>query len=689
MSRKTMDSHRWLSIILAIGTTTAVALITSPRAGWANRARKASLVDTYAIQDEEDVFVFPGLAATYGHRYQMTLGETPTGAMLFGRESEPVWGIGVNRPRSMDNLDGVDDLAVFANQHGALSPKAIPSGGEFATVLFALPNRLGFRLSHTWHREAQVSVSNNEQTTTSFSYNGLEAAIGWSSKRDQDFVFDTVLAARLNLLRIREADEISFETSGPPSVNIGGRGFWRLDGPVVWTALLTATARNYSGADVNSSLMSIRAGTGPRLDIGDRVQVASTGSVGVASLTANESNANLRSTELAFALPGFDLAVDARVLEWLDLRWGFQSRFVIDSQIRKNTENDNETRASQTKNSMGGMFGVGINYWDFSLDAHLGADRLFQKGKKTKFLVSVTYAPSDQSIESPPPKLGEAPSPYPAEAQEETEQGGAKKAKASQDQSSSKHSESGESGTTTKEKVARKDRETGADDEGTSSSEKKKEAKEAAFAEVRRAAERLRKAASVGLKESRPRLYGRAETKLEQARTALRDGRYDSARATAGELVGTLEKAIEREQQEPSRPSSTEKRSEGEGGAGGLQARLSDKFSGRVATDGGAVVLTLDGLFKSKSSDLESEGREQLAELATILSKALDHTLVIEAGAPEDFDESLRKRLGRARAAAVRDRLEEAGLSSERIDSVEAAGEPGNQVRIRFESSSR
>lgn len=686
--------------ILWAATVAFVVAVVWPCVAEANRARKASLAESFAIEDDQDVFTYPGLAVRYGQRYQTTLafGETPTGAMLFGRDDDPVWGIGLNRSRAVDSLDGVDDLALFVNQQGALNQDAIPPGGEFATLLFALPSGVGFKASHTWHRQASISVTDGDRTTDSVTYNGLEFSAGWSTDRERNFVVDSVLSARMNLLAIRGGDEIQFESSPIPSVSLGGRGLWKTSEVVTWATKLALSRRNYAGANINSSLLMVRGGAGPRLDISNRVTAASTGTLGVASLVAEEPDADTRVSDTSIALPGWELAVDAGIREWLDLRWGLRSRFVINADQSRNTENDNRQMQMATRSRLGAQLGAGVNFWDFDFD--LGAS-VVQLSNPDNFrvLLSATYAPSDEAVESPPEPLGKAGSPYERQKSREqtselskkpAEQGEDSKEKTS-DQTSSE-SKSGASDEEDSEEVDEEASEASDVSEESKSSQKPESSatREAAFGAVSDASATLREAATAGVPKTSPRLYGQAEVRLESAEAALQEGDYEKAKRTAEEIIGDLEGAISEAKTAKRAGSGERERQDRRGGTSSqkvkLLEQLDEEFPEAVEKTGDDYVIVFSDNFAAESSDLRSGAKSDLTRLAEILAEQPDYAVTIEANASDEIGVSLRDQLAEARARTVREELLES-MDERRVREIKTGSRSDDSVRIIISQS--
>jgi hypothetical protein len=408
-----------------------VALLAVAGPADANRARRAALAGNLAIADDTDLYLFPGEIAWYATRVDLDVAPRVTGAMLFGEPLSPVaFGFALNRDQTLNNLDGVDDLALFSQIHGGVLGSLAAS--EVGTLLVGLPAGIGLRLSLTHGAEGETFDTADGEKENSTSVTGVELSGGWSRRTD-DLQLDTVATLRFNGLTEKVqagGSDFKFEDSGSPAFSLGGRGIFRVSDSLSWVALANFSLRDYTGessltvgeeklvVERAAKATILRAGVGPQLRIGDWVTVASLASIGYGKVSIDEEDEtalDLNST--AIAIPGFDTSVEAHVSRYVDLRWGFRSRYLIEEDEQKDeskeTENDRAT-AFRSTGDFAWTAGLGINYWDFDWDVEFSK---FLDDGPSQLIISLSWSPPAESFRRPPPPLGR-PSPFDADEDE-------------------------------------------------------------------------------------------------------------------------------------------------------------------------------------------------------------------------------------------------------------------------------
>jgi hypothetical protein len=393
----------------------------------ANRARRAALAGNLGIADDTDLYLFPGEIAWYATRVDLDVAPRVTGAMLFGEPLSPVAiGFALNRDQTLNNLDGVDDLALFSQIHSGYLGN-LPSS-EVGTLLVGFPSGIGFRASLTHGAEGETFDEADGEKENSTSVTGLELSGGWS-RRTEDLQLDTVATLRFNGIdqKVRSDADSSFEDSGTPSFSLGGRGIFDVSESLSWVALAHFSVRDYTGEFHQGSgdqplvieraakATVIRAGFGPQLRIGDWVTVASLASLGYGSVSIeDERGSDLDRSSTAIAIPGFDTSVEAHVSRYVDLRWGFRSRYLIEEDERSGDSSDPEHENRTAFRSTGDFAwtaGLGINYWDFDWDVELS--KFLDEGP-SQLILSLSWSPPADSFRRPPPPLTR-PGPFDAE----------------------------------------------------------------------------------------------------------------------------------------------------------------------------------------------------------------------------------------------------------------------------------
>jgi hypothetical protein len=400
-----------------------VALVALAGPAQANRARRAGLAGNLGIADDTDLYLFPGEIAFWATRVDLDVAPRVTGAMLFGEPVSPVaFGVALNRDQSLNNLDGVDDLALFSRIHGnALGTLPI---SEVGTVLVGLRSGLGLRLSLTHGSEGRTFETADGEQENSTTVTGVEASVGWSLKDDAT-LFDTVATIRTNDLTLKEGEETPFKSTAAPSFSLGARGIFNANDSLAWVALANFSLRDHSGEtrvqDIETGDFDtleraakstvVRAGFGPQLRVGDWITVASVASFGYGKVSTDQEPAlDLDTTSTAIAIPGFDTAVEARVSRYVDLRWGFRSRYLIEDDEAQDESKETQTDRTTAFRSTGEFSwnaGLGINYWDFDWDVEFS--QLFED--ESRVTVSLSWSPPADTFRRAPPPLPR-PSPF-------------------------------------------------------------------------------------------------------------------------------------------------------------------------------------------------------------------------------------------------------------------------------------
>jgi hypothetical protein len=382
-------------VLLALGASFLL-----PTNANATRGRRDSLVGNLALEDDSDVFIFPGLLARYGYQFDLDLAEQITGTMIFQTSESTVSGVAINRTQPLNNMDGVDDIAVFKKLY-ASDYGNVPIS-ELGTFVFGLRSGLGFRLSITSAETIQAEKG-AETLENGYTVTGVEGAVGLSS-RETSVHYDVSAAFRFNSAVVKEGDKEAGATEGPPDLMLGGRlYFGDSDGWSRLAVLANLSYHNYSVKNYEAGAYILRGGAGPVFRVGDRVTLAGLASLGFAAMGEDPKGQDNTKSGLAFAFPGFDMSIDYRVLKWLALRWGYQGRFLVESTTAEGP-GSRETSLSTTKAETTWAAGLGLRSWDFLFDMGVQSTDGPTGISSDKVVFSIAYRPSAENLRSRPPE---------------------------------------------------------------------------------------------------------------------------------------------------------------------------------------------------------------------------------------------------------------------------------------------
>ncbi len=456
-----MTRWQWLA---AAGLGTALYLPTLARA---ESARMESLGGHRLFEDPSDIFVFPGLLSAHADRLYFTyrpLAANGGGGMTFGRGR--VVGLHANRgavehvPRTVVTASRVvpSDYEAFVETLasgglGGLGVGLSPPPALMADVLFGLPSGLGFRLSVANSVDDTIETPNAatggegegeggpaegegegegegpapdvggdgggpSETGTQFTV--VEVGAGWSQRLPHRSV-DVGGALSFNQVKTVVANDIVLESTGTPSLSAAGRVALRMSPRYELGILAAADLRNWNfdlpkaKGSVERGLLSLVVGVGPRMALSEKVTLAATVVAGLVSDSGKVRIGEGKATEVSetrFVLPGFDLALEAQVKDWLWMRTGFYSRYRFGSS--ETIAPDLTTERSWTQQEFDFSAGLGVRFSGFELDGALTVPFLtagpdFVSGASPGLFSTVTLAYRWGGDEEPVPAAAPAP----------------------------------------------------------------------------------------------------------------------------------------------------------------------------------------------------------------------------------------------------------------------------------------
>ena len=319
--------------------------------------------------------------AYYGGTPQSFLGMGDL--QLYGTGGGRAWGIlGHAGPLPLSN---VDDTATPTDN---LAPStASGAGAQFLQPLQMADLLVGFGIGETSLLGARLSIGQNTfrenrlgidlDDDESWNTTAINLGLGYSMRGPLylDLNLELGLAFFSNVYHTDEENEPNYNDSGSlaPSFSLSGRSFVPLQESVNLGILgivhvNSASVTNEFGtapdstttadeAAASSSNFFFEAGAGPMYDLADGTQIAGYGTVGFGSSSHTDESQTLKTS--ALLLPGFKLALEHWMLDWLAFRTGLSSRYYFGFQSRE-FEDDSRANVSATASSYEFLWSVGL-----------------------------------------------------------------------------------------------------------------------------------------------------------------------------------------------------------------------------------------------------------------------------------------------------------------------------------------
>jgi hypothetical protein len=344
--------------------------------------------------------------------------------LLFGQEGFAM-GIGVHREDQLGatagQFLGAGDLQLYSNSrrntwgyfgHGLPVPAATfndaptgaPNGaapGDFLNPLPMIDLLFGFSLGPDNALGARLSIGQNGASVRTLTVGGGDDKTSWNTtvinlvagySMTGDFKLDVNLELGLGFYSntfVTTAQAPDYDDSGGvlPSLSLSGRSIIPLQDKVSLGVLgvlhvnsasfdneFGSLPNNAVAADVtsfSSSNFFIEAGAGPVYALPDETTVAAYGTVGfgVSSYEGADGDESISSSGIL--LPGFKLALEHYLWEWLAFRTGLASRFYFGSQnfnYTGNLQNTPNQEVGSTYYEYLWSAGVGVRLGNFELN---------------------------------------------------------------------------------------------------------------------------------------------------------------------------------------------------------------------------------------------------------------------------------------------------------------------------------
>lgn len=343
-----------------------------------------------------------------------------SGLLLFGQENF-AFGISSHREDIYGSTPqafmGVGDLQLYGNSRlaawgymGHSGPIPAPTsdtasfgetaaggqGGQFLDPLQLADILLGLRLAPQHSLGARLSVGVNSasierlgqarENEDSWSTTAFNLVLGYSLTGN--FTLDLNLELGLNFFSNRfvtdqQVPDYSDSATMAPSFSLSGRAMIPL-AQNISLGVLGLVHVNASSFDdefgatgpttpdrlsVSSSNFFIEAGAGPVYELPDNTTVAAYGTLGFGQSGYDFDSAEVKVSTTAFMLPGFKLALEHWLWDWMAFRSGLASRFYFQSQSREfDNEGQDNISSSHTYYEFMWSAGVGFKVGNFELN---------------------------------------------------------------------------------------------------------------------------------------------------------------------------------------------------------------------------------------------------------------------------------------------------------------------------------
>ena len=359
----------------------------------AHADRRTSLGGNMLMGDRDDVFVYPQLMVkkAYNRTLSMDFGADQgvgNALLIAGPDKKSAIGIALHRSDSILSLgggsyNGSPELGMVNNN---IVPALYQDGStttalNIADLMYAMKqgkNKLGFRLGFIGNGESSTNGDGDHVATESVF--GLRLSAGYSIGKKGDFVFDF---AMVNGSKTAGKDEDPADDASVMNIHVGGRYFLSQQKGFKLGTLFDINYGslgniNYPdmGDDTASSntIFGLQAGFGPVYTgkINEKkYTVAFHGHFGFNSTSSepNDQQDDDQTSGSTVMFPGFNMAMEYQIFNWMAFRSGANYSYVINSGTSR--EADDATTSSRGDAGFGWNAGLGFLMDNFRIDGTL------------------------------------------------------------------------------------------------------------------------------------------------------------------------------------------------------------------------------------------------------------------------------------------------------------------------------
>ena len=349
-------------------TRALVALITLSFAiSVAHADRRTSLGGNMLIPDRDDVFVYPQLAVKnkYNHSASIDFGNAAgvgNALLIAGPNKKSAIGVALHRSDSILSLGGgfYNGSPEFGMVSNNIVPLNFTSGDSttplnIADLIYAMKmgkNKLGFRVGFVGQGNEDTADDDHINGQGIF---GVRFSAGYSMGKKGDFVFDFSNMSGSQT----SGDDVDLQHDANfMNVHVGGRYFLSQKKGFKLGTLFDINFANFGNTkyaeafpnpddadDVASmtTIFGLQAGLGPVYSgkVNDKAYtVAFHGHFGVSNVSTepNDQEDDDESSSMSIMFPGFNIAMEYQLLEWLVFRSGANYSYVINGSSTSSSE---------------------------------------------------------------------------------------------------------------------------------------------------------------------------------------------------------------------------------------------------------------------------------------------------------------------------------------------------------------
>ena len=326
-----------------------IALLTLLMTSSVYADRRTALHGNMLIQDRDDTLVYPQLALRYNRTLSLDMGNTDgagNALLIAGPDKKSAIGIALHRGDAIGALGnsymGSPELGMLNNSNAQLTPVGQFTNAQppiIADLIYARrlgKNKFGLRLGFVAQGESQTELASDDHSSTDSSF-GFRLGAGYSLGNRGDFVLN---AAYVGGGLTGGKDEDDVEDASNLMIGFSGRYYlgkkkngFRM-GTLFDLGFFSEDNTNYTAdgdPQFNRTTINVMAGIGPVYSKPKQYKVALYGHLGLRSVSTepNTENDDDESSQLAVMFPGFNVAMEYRVLDWLDLRGGASYSYIL------------------------------------------------------------------------------------------------------------------------------------------------------------------------------------------------------------------------------------------------------------------------------------------------------------------------------------------------------------------------
>ena len=358
--------------------------------GVAQADRRTSLRGNMLIADRDDTFIYPQLAvkSQYNRSLSIDFGANQdAGNALFiaGPDKKSAIAIALHRGDAVaftgNSYDGSFEPGMISNSNGVLSyPMSAAMAGSaqppiIADLMYAMKqgkNKLGFRLGFVGVGQSQDNDGDHVGTDSSF---GLRLGAGYSMGQKTDLAFNIAWGSG-KITTGKDEDEVA--EAGAIAVGFNGRHFltngkkFKL-GLLFDLSYLGESNKDYTAnndPEMSRNTINAMVGFGPVYRKKNSYTVAFHGHFGV-RMISEDPNSEADDDDISnmnVMFPGFNVAMEYRVLDWLDFRSGASYSYLI---AGSESVGDVTTTTNGQNGAFGWNAGFGILMEDLQINGTL------------------------------------------------------------------------------------------------------------------------------------------------------------------------------------------------------------------------------------------------------------------------------------------------------------------------------